>query len=210
MGGAPSSSSSSSSDDTSSSSSSSSFGWRKSAGLSRAVYKYEKKLAKHQRKEAKRMAKEQRRAAKKMEKMQRRAEKAGGQIAFVNNPSYCSVKQQQTVAIERGQMGKALFLDAYESGSVTVNTETASGIGLNQQHLVGNPSSPPLLQVLRPHLIDEALPQYASHGIIRVNQGEFVHLLDGSIANGLPYYNDYVLVRAADGRIGNVPRLCFI
>jgi hypothetical protein len=67
-----------------------------------------------------------------------------------------------------------------------------------------------MMLVLRTHDVDERRPEYAAHGIIRVNAGEQVELVQGEVTVGLPPpYSEYVLVKTATGKVGKVGKMCF-
>jgi hypothetical protein len=64
-----------------------------------------------------------------------------------------------------------------------------------------------LLELFCPHIVDEESPAIKPHNIISVPQGGQVHLVAGSLAEGLPApYGDYILVNY-NGKVGKISRL---
>lgn len=145
-----------------------------------------KDAEKHQKKMMKEAKKQEKRALKDAKKQQRAA------IRDAKKQWKADEKNQR-----KARLGHAMFVTAFESQPLS--------------HASAQPvATSRTMQVMRTHDIDETRPDYFAHGIIRVQQGELVELLDGSLENGLPApYSDYVLVRTAGGKVGKVGKLCF-
>ena len=115
----------------------------------------------------------------------------------------------------QAKFGREVFSTALLAGSYQTPS-TTSAPQLPQTSAIAiasdpqNPRRPIWMKARRTHDIDERRPEYAEHGIIRVECGETVELVQGSIQAGLPSpYTDYVLVRTSSGKIGKVGKLCF-
>lgn len=186
---------------------------RKHSGLSRSEYKAQRRIEKAKRKQLKYQVKLQ-------QKLDKYNRKHGQEYGYVNYyPSY----------------GKNLLAEAYQSSARQVPVATEATISNPVPYAVpvdsGDSSVPPaasvavpgptysslsikghtMIQALQTHDVDESKPEYKAHGIIRLEKGEFVELLDGTLRTGLPApYTDYVLVKTRDNRVGKVGRLCFV
>jgi len=181
-----------SSDSDSSHSSGSSSGGYANKALKEAE-KQRKKMAKEAEKQRKKLFgdydKEQKHTLKEAEKQQRKAMKE-------------AEKQQKHAAKEANKhnhahLGQSILSSAFMGTPLPTSAA---------QPIVPSKT----LRVVRTHDIDESRPDYFSHGIIRVEEGDYVELLDGSLQTGLPPpYSDYVLVRTSKGKVGKVGKLCF-
>jgi len=114
------------------------------------------------------------------------------------------------------EVGKSIFVQSLSSSTTktaagpltTANPSTTSAAAPRNPLYI--PIATPILRVMRTHDVDESLPAYKSHGIIKVVEGEMVDLLQGTPQTGLPPpYNEYIMVKTSAGKVGKVGRLCF-